>query len=175
MAHARRALDLVGEDDHLGAGAAAGLLGLASWTSGDLEAAHRSYADGMASLEKAGHLSDVDRLRASPWPTSGSRRVASREAMRIFERGLALATGQGGPSLRGAADMHVGHERAVLRERNDLEAAPQHLLASQRAGRGERPAAEPATGRVSRWPGSGRPKGTSTARSSCSTRPSACT
>ena len=34
------------EDDHLGRGAAAALLGLASWTNGDLDAAHRSYADG---------------------------------------------------------------------------------------------------------------------------------
>ena len=59
MTHARRALDLVGEDDHVGRGAAAALLGLAYWTSGDLEAAHRWYADGMASLEKAGYLSDV--------------------------------------------------------------------------------------------------------------------
>ena len=46
--YARRALDLVPEDDHLARGAAAALLGLASWTSGDLEAAHRSYAEGMA-------------------------------------------------------------------------------------------------------------------------------
>ena len=39
MAHARRALDLVAEDDHLGRGGAASLLGLAYWTTGDLEAA----------------------------------------------------------------------------------------------------------------------------------------
>ena len=46
--YARRALDLAPEDDHLRRGGAAALLGLASWTSGDLEAAHRSYAEGMA-------------------------------------------------------------------------------------------------------------------------------
>ena len=54
--YARRALDLVPEDDHLGRGAAAALLGLASWTSGDLEAAHRSYADGMAIAAGRAHL-----------------------------------------------------------------------------------------------------------------------
>ena len=48
VTYARRALDLVPEDDHLRRGAAAALLGLAAWTSGDLEAAHRSYAEGMA-------------------------------------------------------------------------------------------------------------------------------
>jgi LuxR family transcriptional regulator, maltose regulon positive regulatory protein len=57
--YARRALDLVPEDDHLGRGGAAGLLGLASWASGELEAAHRMYADGMAHLQRAGHISDA--------------------------------------------------------------------------------------------------------------------
>ena len=49
--YARQALDLVPEDDHLGRGAAAALLGLASWASGDLEAAHRAFAEGMASVQ----------------------------------------------------------------------------------------------------------------------------
>src|SRR3954447_24869836 len=43
MTHARTALDLAGADDHLGRGSAAGLLGLASWTHADLDAAHRWY------------------------------------------------------------------------------------------------------------------------------------
>ena len=58
----------------------------------------------------------------SPWPTSGSRRVACARRCASYERGLALATGQGGPVLRGAADMHVGIS-ALLRERDDLEGA----------------------------------------------------
>ena len=37
MKYAQQVLDLVPEDDHLRRGAAAALLGLASWTSGDLE------------------------------------------------------------------------------------------------------------------------------------------
>ena len=40
MAHAARALDLIDPDDHLGRGSAAGLLALAHWTTGDLDAAH---------------------------------------------------------------------------------------------------------------------------------------
>jgi LuxR family maltose regulon positive regulatory protein len=57
MTHARRALDLAGEDDLLRRGAAAGLLGLVSWTTGDLEAAHRSYADCIVGQQRAGHVS----------------------------------------------------------------------------------------------------------------------
>jgi LuxR family maltose regulon positive regulatory protein len=132
MAHARRALDLVGEDNHLGRGAAAALLGLAYWTSGDLDAAHRWYADGMASLEKAGHLSDVVGCAIA----LADIRIAQgrlHDAMRTYERGLQVATGRGAPVLRGAADMHVGMSE-LFRERNDLEAASQHLLTSRELG-----------------------------------------
>src|SRR5690606_15773507 len=43
MRHAWQVLELVREDDHLIRGSAAGLLGLAYWTSGDLEAGHQWY------------------------------------------------------------------------------------------------------------------------------------
>jgi LuxR family transcriptional regulator, maltose regulon positive regulatory protein len=125
VAHARRALDLVGEDDHLARGGAAALLALASWTTGDLEAAAGWYPAGMASLEKAGHLSDVIGCGLA----LADIRLAQGhlgEALRLFERGLALATGQGGHVLRGAADMHVGIS-AILRERDDLEGARRQL------------------------------------------------
>ena len=55
MKYARRALDLVPEDDDHWRGSAAGFLGLAYWTSGDLEAAHRSYAECMARVQRAGY------------------------------------------------------------------------------------------------------------------------
>ena len=59
MTYARRVLDLVPEEDHLRRGAAAALLGLAFWTNGDLETAHRMFAEGMAHLQKAGNISDA--------------------------------------------------------------------------------------------------------------------
>ena len=132
MTHARRALDLVGEDDQLGRGAAAGLLGLVAWTSGDLEAAHRSYVECMASLQKAGDVSTVIGCAI----VQADIRIAQgrlRDAMRTFERGLRLATEHGAPALRGAADMHVGMSE-LCRERNDLEAASQHLLMGRELG-----------------------------------------
>ncbi len=52
--HARRALDLLPEDDLTWGGAAASILGIAYWSSGELEAAYRSFADGMARLKAAG-------------------------------------------------------------------------------------------------------------------------
>src|SRR5437588_3798113 len=59
MKYSRRPLDLVPEDDHHWPGSAVGFLGLAYWTSGDLEAAHRSYAECMALVQRAGYLSDA--------------------------------------------------------------------------------------------------------------------
>jgi LuxR family transcriptional regulator, maltose regulon positive regulatory protein len=132
VTYARRALDLVPEDDHLWRGAAAVLLGLASWTSGNLEAAHRSFADGMAHLRRAGHISDA--INGSI--TLAAIRITQgrlREAMSTYERGLQLATEQGDPVMRGTADMYVGMSE-LHREWDDLEGATQHLLRSKEQG-----------------------------------------
>src|SRR5437588_8140322 len=87
MKYARRALDLVPEDDHLGRGSAAALLGLASWASGDLEAAHRTYAEGMVLVQRAGNLSDALGCAIA---LADIRIVQGRlhKAMRTYERGL---------------------------------------------------------------------------------------
>ena len=132
LIYARRTLDLVPEDDHFLRGAAAAILGLASWTTGDLEAAHRSYADGMAHLQKAGNISDA----VGGAIALADIRIAQgrlREAMRTYEHGLQLATEQGDPAMRGTADMHVGMGE-VHRERDNLDAATQHLLRSKEQG-----------------------------------------
>jgi len=55
--HARRALDLAPEDDRLTRGGATALMGLAAWSNGDLDTAYRSYAAGMADVQRGGHLS----------------------------------------------------------------------------------------------------------------------
>ncbi|HZA45808.1 MAG TPA: LuxR C-terminal-related transcriptional regulator [Rubrobacter sp.] len=132
VTYARRALDLVPEDDHFWRGAAAALLGLASWTSGDLEAAHRSYADGMTSLQSAGYISDT----VGGAIALADIRIAQgrlRDTMRTYEHALRLAKEQGDPVMRGTADMHVGMSE-LHREHNDLEAAMQHLLRSKEQG-----------------------------------------
>jgi LuxR family maltose regulon positive regulatory protein len=132
LTHARRALELVAGDDHLGRGAAAGFLGLVKWTSGELEAAHHSWSDAVASLRSAGHVSDV--LGCSI--ALADIRIAQGrlgEAMNTYERGLQLVPEHGAPVLRGTADMHVG-VADILRERNDVNGARQHLQRSEDLG-----------------------------------------
>ena len=130
--NARRVLDLAPEDAHLMLGGAASVLGLAAWASGDLEAARRMTADGMANVRLAGYISSA---------IGGSIVLADiqiaqgclHEAMTTYERALQWATEPGAPVLRGAADMYVGMS-ALHREHNDLETATQHLLTSQALG-----------------------------------------
>jgi LuxR family maltose regulon positive regulatory protein len=132
MIYAQQALDLAPEDDHLTRGGAAGFLGLVSWTSGDLETAHRTYAQGMASLQQAGNIADA----INGAITLAAIRIGQgrlRQAMRTYTRGLQLATAQGAPIVRGAADMYVGMSELEC-EHNDLQAATQHLLRSQKLG-----------------------------------------
>ncbi len=132
LAQARRALELTEPDDHVGRGAAAALLGLAYWTGADLEAAHRWYAQGMASLAEAGHIADV----VAGAVTLADLRIAQgrlREAMTLYEQGLRRALGPSVPARRGAADMHVGIAQ-LLYERNELDAALQHLEQSRELG-----------------------------------------
>ena len=125
IAHARRALELIDADDDLGQGAASALLGLAYWTNGDLEAASSLYAGALARIEKAGFRSDAIGVSLA----LADMRIAQgrlHDAMRTYERGLELAADQGGATLRGAADMHVGISE-ILRQCDDLAGAARHL------------------------------------------------
>jgi LuxR family maltose regulon positive regulatory protein len=131
VTYARRGLDHLREDDHLERGAAAGLLGLAYWTLGDLESGYQSYFECMTRLEMIGHFSDV--LGCSI--ALADIRIDQgrlREAMRAYEHGLQLVT-RGTHVLRGAADMQVGMSQLYC-EWNDLTAAKQQLLQSQELG-----------------------------------------
>jgi LuxR family transcriptional regulator, maltose regulon positive regulatory protein len=129
---AQRAQGLAREDDQLWRGAAAAILGLAAWAKGDLAAAHRSYAEGMARLRQAGHISDA----IGGAITLADIEIAQgrlHEATRTYERGLQLAADHGAPDMRGTADMYVGLSQ-LLCERGELQAATQHLLRSQEQG-----------------------------------------
>jgi LuxR family transcriptional regulator, maltose regulon positive regulatory protein len=132
ITHARRALDLAAADDHVGRAAGAALIGLASWGSGDLEAAYAGYAESTERMQRAGFISDVLGLAIT---MADIQIVQARlgDAMRTYERALRLASQHPGPVLRGTADMYVGMA-ALHRERGDLAGATQLLARSQDLG-----------------------------------------
>ncbi|MBE0703905.1 MAG: NACHT domain-containing protein, partial [Afipia sp.] len=131
MKYARQVLDLVPEDDHLRRGAGVGFLGLTYWTRGNLDAAHQSYTECVARLQRVGYISDAIGCSIT-LADIGIVQGRLREAMSTYERGLQLAT-QGASLLRGAADMHVGMSQ-LHREHDNLNAATQHLLRSKELG-----------------------------------------
>jgi LuxR family maltose regulon positive regulatory protein len=73
--YAQQALELTPEDDQVRHIQATSLLGLAQYTSGDLEAAERSLADFHTNLRKTGEIPTISASHFS-WPTSGWRWVA---------------------------------------------------------------------------------------------------
>ncbi len=114
------ALDLLPETDHLPRGITAALLGLAYWTNGDLDAAHRTLADGMASMRIAGNL--LFALRGTY--SLADIRLAQgrlRDAISIYEQALQLATQQGELVL---ATLNC-HHACALHPRPDDDGQPE--------------------------------------------------
>lgn len=130
--HARRALDLTLENDHLYRGAAAALLGLASWTNGELEFAYDSFAEGMTSLRRAGNI--VDTIGGA-LALADIRRAQGRlrDAASVYRHSLSIAREQGNPAPRGTADMYLGLSE-LHREWDEPETAAQHLAQSEALG-----------------------------------------
>ncbi|MEM0961512.1 MAG: LuxR C-terminal-related transcriptional regulator [Bacteroidota bacterium] len=131
--HAQRALDLSAEGDILARGAAAALLGLASWVRGDLETAHRTFAEGMEHLRRDGSLADAV---AGTAVLAEIRIVQGRlsDAVETYERSLRFAE-QHSEALPGTASLHVGLGEIRL-ERGDLDAAERDLRTAEALGEG---------------------------------------
>ena len=125
VAYARRALDLLDEDDQYRRGAAAALEGLALWGSGDLDGAYEGYAESVSSFRRSGHIADVLGCTVT---LADIRLTQGRlgDAMTSYETALQLALEQTPQVRRGIPDMHVGIS-TILYERGDLEAATAHL------------------------------------------------
>ena len=90
--YARQALDLLPEGYSQWRGDATALLGLAYWASGDLEAAHRTFFDGLADMKPLDVIIGTFVL-ADIKAALG----LFHEATSICERALRLATEHGEP------------------------------------------------------------------------------
>ena len=130
--HAQRAMQLALEDDHVVRAGAAGFFGIAFWTGGDLEAAHRAWSECVARLTQAGHLSDA--LGATQ--ALGDICVVQgrlQDALGTYLQSLELVPEQSRSLVRGTAEMHVGMSEVFL-ERLDLAAANEHLQEAHELG-----------------------------------------
>jgi len=129
IAHADRAASLAKPEDDLARAAASALSGLASWMTGDLDAAHRGYTAAIEGLTKVDRLPDVlgcSITLADLEMTQGRL----DEAERTFLRALDLP---GADAMRGAADMWVGLAR-VAWNRGDLTRTAELLRKAEELG-----------------------------------------
>lgn len=122
VAYARQALELLPPDDHVQRGMAGAMLGLAHWTRGELETAHRLIRESSAELRKTG---DVSTVIASASTLADIRATQGRldEAIRIYERALQVAAEHGDAMVEGTADLYVGLSEMHL-ERNEVATRP---------------------------------------------------
>ncbi len=135
ISRARLAEETAADGDDLMIGATSALSGLASWTTGDLTAAHASYATSLKALTRAGHIADV--LGCSIAVADMELRLGRlRDAGRTLAGALELAevnVPTGASVMRGTADMLVGLSR-VAWYHNDLAGVADHLRRSDELG-----------------------------------------
>ncbi len=130
--YGRLALDLYAQDAHLQRGVVAAILGLAYLAQGDLEAAHSTLAEGMASMQAAGNLLFALRgtyILADIRMTQGRL----RDAISTYEQLLQLASQQGEPVLRGTADLHMRLSELYV-EQDNLGAAREQMQRGEELG-----------------------------------------
>jgi LuxR family transcriptional regulator, maltose regulon positive regulatory protein len=129
--HARRALALAAEDDLVRRTQATALLGLAEYSSGDLQAAERSLLDFQSNMWQAG---DIQTALGITFILANIKLAQGRlrEAVGAYQQALQLAVSQDALPI-GTSDLYRGLSE-LLCEQSDLEAASQHLLTAQKLG-----------------------------------------
>ena len=129
LTQAQLVLDLVQEQDSFQRGQAMTLLGLAYWSSGELELAQSYFADFIAHMRRAGNIPEIIGVTF----VLADINIALgrlREAYAIYQASLQLIKKQPEPALSGLADLHRGMSE-LHRQWNNLEVATHHLQQSK--------------------------------------------
>jgi len=130
--YAKIVLNLLPDEDIDGRGPPNALLGLAYWTSGDLEAAHTTIFNGMTDPQKIG---DKLGLIAGTFVLADIKMTLGylNEAKKTCELGLILAKECGNPLPIGTEDIYTGLSH-LHREWSDLKSAADNLKTSRQLG-----------------------------------------
>jgi LuxR family maltose regulon positive regulatory protein len=130
--HAQRVLELLPEGEHFRRGQASALIGMASWASGDLEAADRVFVDYITRLLAAGDIPDaISASTVLPGVRPALGRL--REASDAIGRLLQVVLDRGEPLPPETADLYRDLAELDL-ERGELTTAGEHLLRSRELG-----------------------------------------
>jgi LuxR family maltose regulon positive regulatory protein len=130
--YAKRALDLISEEDHYNRSLATSVLAFTHWANGDLEAVNRAFADFRAQMLTAGNVFFAvacSGYLAEIMVAQGRL----HEAERTYKQSLQLASEHGEQLQRVTAHLHLGLAM-LYHEMGDREAAAQQLLKSKELG-----------------------------------------
>jgi len=130
--YAQQALALLSTDDDYERGTTAAILGLAYWTSGNAEAAHRSFAEGLMVFQKLGGI-QITVAATFILANMGMAQGRLRAMVKTCEQSLQLAAQQRGPMLPGTAELHLALSE-IRYEQGDLQTAKQLLLEGESLG-----------------------------------------
>ncbi len=130
MKYARQALECLPADDPIRYVQATSLLGLAQYTSGDLQAAEQSLSEFHIYLQKTG---DINTLIGITFLLADIRVTLGRlrDAESIYQQTLHLANETGGHLPLGTADLYRGLAELAV-EHGDLNTAEQYLSTCQK-------------------------------------------
>lgn len=137
--YARRASDLLNEDDYFEHGLSDILPGFAYWVDGNLDAAQKAVTDAISNMKMTGKLPFI--ISFTSYLTDimiaqGQLRETEREYLQLLE----FTAEQGGPEVKETAVLHLGLSELYL-EQGNMGAARKHLQRSEELG--EQPAFPP--------------------------------
>jgi LuxR family maltose regulon positive regulatory protein len=126
ITYAQQALVLLPIADEYERGTTAAILGLAYWASGNAEAAHRSFTEGLQTFQKLGGI----QITVSATFILANMQMAQgllQAAIETCERALQVAAQQPGPMLLGTAELYLALSELHY-EQGDLATANQLRL-----------------------------------------------
>ncbi|MGB3493435.1 MAG: LuxR C-terminal-related transcriptional regulator [Elainellaceae cyanobacterium] len=124
ITYAQQALALLPTDDDYERGTTAAILGLAYWSSGSVEAAHQSFAEGLRAFQTLGGI-QITVAASFILANMGMAQGRLRAAAETSEQTLQLAAQQLGPML-GTAELYLALSE-IRYEQGDLPTARQLL------------------------------------------------
>ena len=130
--HARQALDLLPDTESLWRGGSIAILGLASWSTGDLDTAFDSFYKGLYMIEGAGR---------AYYRISGTHVLAEirleqgrlKDTYAIYRKSLKMAEELKDPVIKGIGDIYYGLAELAI-EHNDLELAQANFSRARALG-----------------------------------------
>ena len=132
VAHARRALELATSEDHLIRAAATALIGLASWSVGELVSAELAYKECLVDMQESQSFADTLGCSIALADIQLTLGHLGR-AEGTYSAAMNMAGALSGPPLRGTADMLAGLSE-VHAERGDWESALDYLTQAHLLG-----------------------------------------